>query len=158
MKLNFLERINVKLVLTQCLYGFLLIFAFALIGLINDIELVNLAEEKGVKEAIKQIDSTRITKFQIWLQFMPLIGILIATVISSVVFFKRNLFWLNSIFVFIGLLLFNYFGFFRLDYIKYIADLMNLGLVINVILSSSILIIIAFGLYYYSYRISKNEN
>ena len=99
----------------------------------------------------------RSSNYTIWFYFSPLIGLLISTLISSVFFIKRKLFWWNSILVFFGLLLLNYFGLFRLEYTKYVAYQMNFGLVINVIVSSALLIILAFSLYYSSCRISKNE-
>lgn len=155
MKLNFLEKINIRLVLIHCLSGVLLIFVSALLGNISDIELINLAEEKGFKEAMKLVDANRLTLFQLWYVYSTLIGLLVATIISIIFFIKRKLIWLNSLFVFIALFVTNYFGLIR-NYRRHLAFLLDFGLVINVVILSSILTILAFGLYYYSYRISKN--
>lgn len=158
MKLDFLQNINLKLILIHCLAGFLLIFAFSLIGYINDIELANIVEKNGVNEAMKQLGAERLSNYTIWFYISPLIGLLTSTLISSIFFIKRKLFWINSIVVFFGLLIFNYLGLFRLEYTKYVAYQMNYGLVINVVISSTILIITAFVLYYLSFRISKIIN
>ena len=88
MKLDILHRINFKLVILNCLAGFLLIFAITMLGLVNDIELINLVEEKGVNETIKQIELSRVSNYLIWQGFFTHIGIIIAFLLSAFFFFK----------------------------------------------------------------------
>lgn len=157
MKSGFSQNINFKLILIHCLAGFILTFAVSLIGYINDVELVSIVEKKGVEEAMKEMGVIRMSNYSIWFYFSPFIGLLTSTLISSVFFIKKKLFWFNSILVFFGLLLSNYFGLYRLEYTKYIAYQLNFGLVINVIVSSSILIILSILLYYFSFKFLKKE-
>ena len=110
MKLDILHRINFKLVILNCLAGFLLIFAITMLGLVNDIELINLVEEKGVNETIKQIELSRVSNYLIWQGFFTHIGIIIAFLLSAFFFFKTKLYLLNSVLVLIGLLIFNFFA------------------------------------------------
>jgi hypothetical protein len=158
MKLDFLQKISFKFILIHCLAGFLLIFAASLLGYINNIEVASSVEKNGVNEAMKQLGAERLSDYTIWFYISPILGLLTSTLITYVLFMKRELFWLNSIVVFLCLLLFNYLGLFRLEYTKYVAYQMNFGLVVNVIVSSACLIIFASILYYYSFKISKNEN
>lgn len=157
MKLDFLKHINVKLVLLHCLAGFFLTFAISLIGYINDIELVNFVQEKGVKAVMNKFTPERLSCYMIWFGLVSLIGVLISTMISFIFFLKKNLFWIHSVIVFVVLFGFNYFGFFT-SHKPYFAYLMNFGLVVNVIVTSSILLIFAIIVYYYSFRIFKKES
>ena len=161
MKFDFLHRINFKLVVLHCLASFLLIFAISMLGLINDIELINLVEEKGVIETIKQIELSRVSNYLIWQGFFTHIGIIMAFLFSAFFFFKTKLYLLNSVLVLIGLLIFNFFGFFSLDNIKFITHLMDFGLLINVITLSTIFIILAISIYFYCFlfmRINTSKN
>lgn len=155
--MDFLKRIDFKQVLIHCLAGVLLVFVAALLGNISDIEYIHLVEEKGVKEAFhNHMNSERLFWFNFWYAISSFFGVLFASVISVVFFIKRKLTWLNSVLVFIILYFTNYFGFIS-SYRKQLAFLLDFGLIINVLIMSSILIIIAFSLYFYSYRISKEN-
>lgn len=157
MKLDFLKNIQPKLILIHCLAGFFLIFAASLMGYINDIELANIVEKNGVNEAMKQVGPERLSNYTIWFYISPIIGLLTSTLISAILFFKRDLLWINTILVFLGLLIFNHLGLFREEFTKYVAYLMNFGLVVNIIVSSAFLIIMASIFYYTSFRISKKS-
>ncbi len=151
--MDFLKRIDFKQVLIHCLAGIFLTFAVSLLGYINDIELIRFVEEKGIKEALNIFEPERLSYYIIWFGLYSLIGLLLSTIISAIFFFKKKLFWLHSVIVFTVLFVSNYYGFFR-NHKPYIAHLMSFDLVINVIISSSILMILAIIAYYYSYRIS----
>ena len=154
-KLEFLKRINTKLILTLCLAGFLLIFASSIIGYINDIELATFVEKNGVNEAMKQLGAERLSNYTIWFYISTLIGLLVSTLISSFIILKKKLLWINSTLVFLGLLFLNFLNLYRLEYTKYVVYLMNYGLVINVVIFSSIFMLLSFVSYYYSFRIKK---
>ena len=152
--MDFLKRIDNKQILIHCLAGIFLTFSISLIGYINDFELISFVEEKGIKAALNQFEPERLSQYMIWFGLVSLIGVLISTMISFIFFFKKKLFWIHSVIIFIFLFGFNYFGFFR-NHKPYFAYLLNLGLVVNVIVTSSILMVLAIITYYSSYRISN---
>ncbi len=156
MNSDVLQKINLKLISIHIFAGLLLVFAVSLIGYINDIELANIVEKNGVNEAMKQLGPERLSNYSIWFYIAPLLGLLLSTLVSVVFFIKTKSFWFYGLFVFIALLMTNYFGLYQIENTKYIVYLLEFGLVINVIISSAFLIIIAFTLYFISYKISKN--
>lgn len=116
--LFFKDKIIWQIIIVHLVATFFIILAAKQFAELNDIEIIKLVDKYGPENAIKHLRTdnnspARIAYYLIWRNVACLIGLLIAFMVSLIIFIKKKMFWLNALIVFIIGLSFVRLGLFR---------------------------------------------
>lgn len=160
-KFTFFYKLNWRLILTHLAASLFFVLATRQLVLLRDIELAqSLKDSDALKHLTwKNSTSIRIMYASIWTSLAPLIGLIIAFIISLTLTIRWRIFWVNAVIGFaIGLIL-NKLGVFNykiLNTILYsLGDLVaQFGIQYELITNGSILT--SFGLFVFFNKWTKN--
>lgn len=109
------NKIKWRIIALHLIATFFFVLGARQFGVLNDLGIVESVDKYGFQEALSVLVkednfSTRYAYFSFWLNISPLIGLLLALLVSLTLTIKRKIFWLNTIIVFVISILLNKLG------------------------------------------------
>lgn len=116
--LDFINKINWRLIAIHLIGTFFIVLAARQFIFLNDMGIIKSFDKYGYPDAFKHLVKeenfmVRFSHFTLWNNLAPIIGILIAFIISLFLTIKKKIFWLNAVIVFAIALLLNKLGLFE---------------------------------------------
>ncbi len=160
---TFINKLNWRLILTHLVASLFLVLATRQLILLRDIELAKSFKDFG-SDALTHLTRknnipTRITYASFWTNLAPLIGLVVAFIISLTLTIKWRIFWVNALIGFILGIILNRLGVFNYKIVNEIlyspGDLISqFGIQYEFITNGCILILL--GLFVFFNKWTKN--
>lgn len=119
--MKFIEKLNIRLIIVHVSATLFLLLAAKRISLLYNFNLIEAYYNYGT-EFLDHINGNigeRIASFFYGTLFSHLAAFIISFIISFAISKRKNIYWMNSVFVLIISFILNYLGFLQLEFIKF---------------------------------------